>query len=95
MTAYPLTVPTLNDVVRSRTDLTETDLEGLHALLGEWQILADLSFADLVLWVPGRGGSGFIAVAQVRPTTGPTSPPSRRNSSGLACWLARHPETQS
>lgn len=72
MTAYPLTVPTLNDVVRSRTDLTETDLEGLHALLGEWQILADLSFADLVLWVPGRGGSGFIAVAQVRPTTGPT-----------------------
>ena len=63
---------TLNDLVRSRTDLSEVDLDGLHVLLGEWQILADLSFADLLLWLPTRGGSGFVVAAQLRPTTGPT-----------------------
>lgn len=71
-TAYPSQVSTLNDFVRSRTDLSEADLDGLHVLLGEWQILADLSFADLLLWLPTRGGSGFVAAAQLRPTTGPT-----------------------
>ena len=49
-------------------------------LVGEWQLLADLAFADLLLWVPiaaagGRGGqrAGFLCVAQCRPTTGPTA----------------------
>jgi two-component sensor histidine kinase len=65
-------VSTLNDLVRSRTDISEVDLDGLHVLLGEWQILADLSFADLLLWLPTRGGSGFVVAAQLRPTTGPT-----------------------
>ncbi len=66
-------MPALNDLVRTRTDLTDIDLDGLHVLLSEWQILADLSFADLILWVATRGG--FLAVAQVRPTTGPTVVP--------------------
>ncbi len=61
--------------MRSRTDLTTADLESLHLLLGEWQLVADLSFADLVLWVPTRGGSGFVAVAHVRPTTAATALP--------------------
>jgi len=65
-------VSTLNELVRSRTDLSEVDLDGLHVLLGEWQILADLSFADLLLWLPTRGGSGYVVAAQLRPTTGPT-----------------------
>ena len=66
-------MPSLNDVVRRHTDLTEADLEWLHALVAEWQLLADLSFADLVLWVPERSGAGFYAAAQMRPTTGPTA----------------------
>src|SRR4029450_6141954 len=41
--------------------------------MADWQIIADLSFADLVLWLPDRGGSGFWAGAQMRPTTGPTA----------------------
>jgi hypothetical protein len=66
-------VPSLNDVVRQHTDLSEADLDWLHALVADWQLLADLSFADLVLWVPERGGAGFRAAAQMRPTTGPTA----------------------
>ncbi|HCK79816.1 MAG TPA: ATPase, partial [Actinobacteria bacterium] len=68
-------MPALDALVRSRTDLTTADLESLHLLLGEWQLVADLSFADLVLWVPTRGGSGFVAVAHVRPTTAATALP--------------------
>ena len=42
-------------------------------LLADWQIIADLSFADLVLWLPAADGSGYWAGAQMRPTTGPTA----------------------
>ncbi|SDU56102.1 Two-component sensor histidine kinase, contains HisKA and HATPase domains [Jiangella alkaliphila] len=66
-------VPSLNDVVQRHTDLSEADLDWLHALIADWQLLADLSFADLVLWVPDRDGEGYRAVAQMRPTTGPTA----------------------
>jgi two-component sensor histidine kinase len=66
-------VPTLNDLVAEHADLLEADIEWLHLLIADWQLLADLSFADLVLWVPLRDGSGHVAVAQMRPTTGPTS----------------------
>jgi two-component sensor histidine kinase len=65
-------VASLDEIVRTRTDLSEADLEGLHVLLGEWQILADLSFGDLVLWLPTRDGRRFVAAAQMRPTTAPT-----------------------
>jgi two-component system, sensor histidine kinase PdtaS len=66
-------VPSLDDVVRHHTDLAEADLDWLHYLLADWQIVADLSFADLVLWLPDREGHGFWAGAQMRPTTGPTA----------------------
>jgi two-component sensor histidine kinase len=63
----------LNEVVRGHTDLDGDDLEWLHRLVSDWQIIADLSFADLVLWLPDREGNGFWGGAQVRPTTGPTA----------------------
>jgi two-component system, sensor histidine kinase PdtaS len=66
-------VPSLNELVRAHTDLGPEDLAWLHLLLADWQIIADLSFADLVLWLPDREGSGFWAAAQMRPTTGPTA----------------------
>ncbi len=43
--------------------------------MADWQIIADLSFADLVLWLPDRGGKGYWAGGQMRPTTGPTALP--------------------
>ena len=41
--------------------------------MAEWQLLSDLSFADLLLWVPVAATASFLCVAQVRPTTGPTA----------------------
>lgn len=61
------------ELVEAHTDTGPTELAWLHRLVGEWQLIADLSFADLVLWVPLRTADGFIAVAQLRPTTGPTA----------------------
>jgi two-component sensor histidine kinase len=46
--------------------------ETLHRLVADWQLLADLSFADLLLLVPGETAQQFVVVAQMRPTTGPT-----------------------
>lgn len=66
-------MPHLSDLIRRYTALKSADLEWLHALLSDWQLLADLSFADLVLWVRLRDDSGWVAVAQMRPTTGPTA----------------------
>ena len=43
---------TLSDLGRRLTPLTEPDIDWLHALVSDWQLLADLSFADLVLWAP-------------------------------------------
>jgi len=65
-------VPTLTDLARSHTALTDADIEWLHSLVADWQLLADLSFADLILWAPLQDG-GWMALAQMRPTTGPTS----------------------
>lgn len=48
-------------------------MEWLHALVSDWQLLADLSFADLVLWATVRDHAGWVALAQMRPTTGPTA----------------------
>jgi two-component system, sensor histidine kinase PdtaS len=68
-------VPTLTDLTRSHTSLDGADLEWLHSLVSDWLLLADLSFADLILWAPARDDGGWLAVAQMRPTTGPTSLP--------------------
>jgi two-component system, sensor histidine kinase PdtaS len=66
-------VPSLSDVVRNHTTLDQADLDRLQLLVSDWQMLADLSFADLVLWLPDSDDLGFWAGAQMRPTTGPTA----------------------
>jgi two-component sensor histidine kinase len=73
-------VSALTDLLASRTVLDDAEVDHLQRLVGEWQLLADLSFADLVLWVPvelhdGEAGSYgvFLCAAQCRPTTGPTA----------------------
>jgi two-component sensor histidine kinase len=64
-------VPTLGDLVRENTQLDEADVDWLHQLVGDWQMLSDLSFADLVLWVRDQD-DGWVAVAHCRPSTGAT-----------------------
>ena len=66
-------MPSLTELVRSHTDLDDDDVAWLQLLQADWQIIADLSFADLVLWLPDREGKGFWAAGQMRPTTGPTA----------------------
>ena len=66
-------VASLNEIARAHTDLSDDDVAWLQLLAADWQIIADLSFADLVLWLPDRAGTGYWAAAQMRPTTGPTA----------------------
>ncbi|AGL20728.1 sensor histidine kinase [Actinoplanes sp. N902-109] len=68
---------TLRDLAEEHTGLGPADIDHLTRLAGEWQLLSDLSFADLLMWVPVRGEPGqpraFACVAQVRPTTAATA----------------------
>ena len=66
-------MPSLDDIARFQTSLSAGDVAWLHALVTDWQIIADLSFSDLVLWVPDSESKGMWAGAQIRPTTGPTT----------------------
>lgn len=63
----------LGRLARERTELTEADIELLHALTAEWPLISDLALSDLVLWLPTWNDGGFIAAAQVRPATAPTT----------------------
>ena len=62
---------TLADLVRTRTDLTSRDLDHLQRLVAEWQLVADLSFSDLVLWVRTRERT-WLPAAHLRPLTAAT-----------------------
>ena len=66
---------TLADLARERTDLVDEDVAFLQSYVSEWSMLADLGFSDLIMWLPTWNEGGFIAGAQVRPTTGPTRQP--------------------
>jgi two-component sensor histidine kinase len=60
------------DELLAQHGITGPDADHLHRLVGDWQLLADLSFADLLLFVP-VGPDRYVSVAQMRPTTGPTA----------------------
>ncbi|WP_117213359.1 sensor histidine kinase [Allorhizocola rhizosphaerae] len=63
---------TLRELVEEHTGLGPADIDHLQRLAGDWQLISDLSFADLLLWVPAENGA-YVCVAQVRPTTAPTA----------------------
>ncbi|HSN43921.1 MAG TPA: histidine kinase N-terminal domain-containing protein, partial [Propionibacteriaceae bacterium] len=63
----------LSHVLSAHSPLGPADRAWLKALVNEWHLLADASFSDLILWVPGGDEHTFWAGAQVRPTTGPTA----------------------
>lgn len=66
---------TVARLASERTDLSDAEIDRLHAIVGEWPLLADLALSDLVLWLPTWNDGGLVAVAQVRPTTAPTRVP--------------------
>lgn len=68
---YAVGVSTLSDLVAGQEELTPAEVDWLHLLVGDWQVLSDMAFADLILWLPDLEGR-FIAVAHCRPSTGGT-----------------------
>ena len=66
-------MPSMSEIISEHTDLSEPDHLWLKLLVSELQLLADLSFSDLVLWVRDHDPSVFWAAAQIRPFTGVTS----------------------
>ncbi|WP_068397313.1 sensor histidine kinase [Kribbia dieselivorans] len=59
---------TLTDGLERADHLDEADREHLIKLTSDWQVLSDLSFADLVVWV--RQDGHWRAAAHTRPMTG-------------------------
>jgi two-component sensor histidine kinase len=62
---------TLGDLLAEHTVLPGSAVDHLHAVVGEWQLLADLSFGDYLMWVR-RDDEVLVCVAQCRPNTAPT-----------------------
>ena len=68
------------DDLTAKSTLNAEEINRLRAIISEWQLLADLSFADLLLWVPLRENpkswpEGHVVVGQMRPTTAATVHP--------------------
>jgi len=64
-------VSTLSDLVLAQGRSSAEDVDWLHMLVADGQLLADLAFADIVVWVPAQAGS-FVAVAHARPSSAAT-----------------------
>lgn len=65
----------LSDLLADRCQFDDAVVDHLQMLLAEWQILADLSFADLLLFVRHRMPNGmpaYLCVGQRRPYTAQT-----------------------
>lgn len=71
---------TMAELVRRHTDLGVHAMGHLQRLVASWGPLADLCFADLLLFVADRstgrrvkgGRAGYVVLGQVRPTTNQT-----------------------
>jgi two-component sensor histidine kinase len=69
---------TLSELLAQHTKLSGAAVGHLQRVVAEWQLLADLAFADLLMWVPldaAETATDFLCVAHARPTTGPTVHP--------------------
>lgn len=70
-------MPTIEEFIRGRSPLQPNQIYRLRELVADWQMLSDLSFADLILWVPLRKDmkswpTGYVAIAHIRPMTAAT-----------------------
>ena len=64
-------MPTLTNILSRSSMLSSVDREWLHQLVGDWQIIADVAFADLLL-IAQRNDGGFTNAAHCRPATAAT-----------------------
>ncbi|MBV8235551.1 MAG: sensor histidine kinase [Acidimicrobiia bacterium] len=65
---------TLDELAGAFTDLDGQAVLHLQRLVASWSLLADLCFADLLLFAPLADGDGlrFVILGQIRPTTSQT-----------------------
>ena len=63
-----------DELARAYTDLDGQAVLHLQRLVASWSLLADLCFADLLLFAPLADGEGerFVILGQIRPTTSQT-----------------------
>ena len=57
--------------VYTRTTLFDRQVAWLYKVVSEGQLLADLAFADILVWAPTQSGS-FVAVSHLRPSSAAT-----------------------
>lgn len=55
-------------ILSTRPDFDDSDREWLHHLVADWQVIADLSFADLLLVIQ-NGDGDYVVAEQCRPST--------------------------
>lgn len=68
---YPEGVITQSIPIFGGAHLDEADAAWVYQLVGECQLIADLAFADIVVWAPTAAG-GFVAVSHLRPSSAAT-----------------------
>lgn len=84
---------TLSELLAEHTDLPGVGVDHLQRVVGDWQLLADLSFADLLLWVgagPVDDGADIVCVAQCRATTALTV--HQQDRVGTRALLSENPQ---
>ena len=62
------TMADFTHILATRPDFDDSDREWLHHLVADWQVIADLSFADLLL-VLQKGDGSYVVAEQCRPST--------------------------
>lgn len=65
-------MPSLGHILERSQTLSASQREWLHQLVGDWQLISDFSFADLVLVTPLQD-ERFIIAAACRPATNATA----------------------
>src|SRR5688500_6252136 len=73
--------------------ISPEETEHFHALVAVWQLLSDLSFADLLLLAPIQGDAdeNLLVLAQIRPDTVPTVYPDDHVGTALLRELCLQP----
>lgn len=66
--AYDRDMADFSHILATRPDFDDEDREWLHHLVADWQVIADLSFADLLLLVQNGDGK-YVVAEQCRPST--------------------------
>ena len=66
--AYDGRMADFSQILATRPDLDDRDREWLHQLVADWQVIADLSFADLLL-IMQNGDGRYVVAEQCRPST--------------------------